>query len=71
MEKGLSKVTVEKTTTHYSKVIVTEDGDTVMVMKDDLMKDLNLLPNEILKWTVGKDQIIIDRTKVIDNKTAD
>jgi hypothetical protein len=63
-------VTIDKTTVHYSKVLVDEDGQVVMVLKDDLMTALNLLPNEILKWTVGKDQIIIDRIKLIDNKNS-
>lgn len=70
MEKGLIPVTNDKTTVHYSKVMVDEDDQVVMILKDDLMSALQLIPNEILKWTVGKDQIVIDRIKLIDNKKA-
>lgn len=61
----------DKTSVHYSKVIVDEDGQTVMVMKDDLMKSLNLMANEILEWNVGSDEIVIKRLKFIDNSTSD
>ncbi len=61
----------DKTNVHYSKVIVDEDGQTVMVMKDDLMKALNLLANEVLEWNVGSDEIVIKRLKLIDNSTSD
>lgn len=59
----------DKTSVHYSKVIVSE-GETHMVMKDDLMKALNLLANEVLEWHVGSDEIVIKRLKLIDNATS-
>lgn len=64
-------MTNDKNSVHYSKVIVDEDGQTVMVMKDDLMKALNLLANEVLEWNVGSDEIVIKRLKLIDNITSD
>lgn len=70
MEKGYN-VNTETTSKHYSKVIVDEDGQTVMVMKDDLIQSLNLIANEILEWNVGKDEIVIKRLKFIDNSSSD
>lgn len=54
---------------HLSKVIEDEDGNTVMLFPEDLLKALNLVPNEILSWDIRPDGIYIKRTNIIDNKT--
>lgn len=66
MEKGYN-VKIENTTKHYSKVVIDEDGQVVMVLPDKLMKALKLVANEVLEWNVGAEEITIKRIKFIDN----
>lgn len=54
--------------TEYFSKVIDDDGQTVMLFPEALLNALKLVPNEILKWTIDGDTIIINRTKYIDNK---
>jgi hypothetical protein len=64
-------MTSSSTKGYLAKVVV-EDGQTVMLLSDDLLKALALRPNEILEWFVDdrNNEVLIKRHKIIDNKTV-
>lgn len=53
---------------YLSKVIHDEDGNTVMLFPEDLMRALRFKENEILEWNVSGGRIVIERRNIIDNK---
>lgn len=54
---------------YLSKVVHDEDGNTIMLFPEDLMRALRFRENEILEWNVSGGRIVIDRRNIIDNKT--
>ena len=52
--------------------VVVEDGQTVMLFSDELLKALALRPNEVLEWSINdRDKTItIRRHHIIDNVKA-
>jgi hypothetical protein len=65
------KLTPPTTKGFLTKVVV-EDGQTVMLFSDELLKALALRPNEVLEWSVNdRDKTItIRRHHIIDNVKA-
>lgn len=55
--------------TYLTKVVADEDGTTVLLFPEELIKAMSLKENEILEVNVEGDQIVFTRKNFIDTKT--
>lgn len=53
-----------------AKVVADEDGQTVLIFPEELIKAMNLIENEILNFTVESNgNIVITRPKFVDTSS--
>jgi hypothetical protein len=69
MEENMTADVKTTPTKGFLTKVVVEDGQTVMLFSDELLKALGLRPNEVLEWSVNNSDntILIRRHKIIDN----
>jgi hypothetical protein len=69
MEEDMTADVKNTPTKGFLTKVVVEDGQTVMLFSDELLKELGLRPNEVLEWNVNKhdNTVLIRRHKIIDN----
>jgi hypothetical protein len=72
MEENMTADVQTTPTKGFLTKVVIEDGQTVMLFSDELLKALALRPNEVLEWSVNDrdETITIRRHHIIDNVKA-
>jgi hypothetical protein len=72
MEENMTADVKTTPTKGFLTKVIVEDGQTVMLFSDELLKALALRPNEVLEWSVNdRDKTItIRRHHIIDNVKA-
>jgi hypothetical protein len=51
----------------WSTQVIEVDGDIVLIFPEELLRELNLKKNEVLRWQIRKDGVFIRRDNFINN----